>query len=327
MNTTRHTRYITHYATAKAPADPEPQEMGSNPAAADLTVALIPAPAGSGGSSSSAVVQPRRNAYSVLQLVRALFYGAPAIPVLEDGHPAGAEERQLAAIQGRVRGVVVGTMNTYLRACGRIPMLCPEASLLDLNAGAALAPPERGGGGVPVTCAYCHRVFCIGVYEVPWLNPPPGHVFPELPAPAAASVVTPPAVVPYNVVVVGGALPGPSNRATTPVAVLQVCSNPRHFMVRLGRLRMPNNATSLVWRRPSSLGIVPAVVVSGAAGSGRLQRRHAAATAAPPLEAASNSAGGGANRDFVMPGDEGMVQLSLRQNHHDPLKLTLGWRR
>ncbi|CAN6233711.1 unnamed protein product [Urochloa humidicola] len=295
--------------------------MGSNPAATDLTVALIPAPAGS-GSSSSTVAQLRRNAYSVLQLVRALFYGAPAIPVLEDGHPAGPEERYLAAIQGRVRGVVAGTMNTYLRACGRIPMLCPQASLLDLNAaGAALAPPpERGGGGVPVTCAYCHRVFCIGVYEVPWLNPPPDHVYPELPAPAAASLVTPPAVVPlYNVVGGGGALPGP-----------KVCSNPRHFMVRLGRLRVPNNATSLVWRRPSSLGVVPAVVVGGAAGSGRLQpRRAAAAAAAPPLEAASTSAsaGGGANRDFVMPGDEGMVQLSLRQNHHYPLNLTLGWRR
>ncbi|CAL5019217.1 unnamed protein product [Urochloa decumbens] len=298
--------------------------MGSNPAAADMTVALIPAPTGS-SSSLSAVVRPRRNAYSVLQLVRALFYGAPAIPVLEDGHPAGADERQLAAVQGRVRAVVAGTMNSYLSACGRIPMLCPKGSLLDLNAaaGALAPPPERGG--VPVICPYCNRMFCIGVYEVPWLNPPPGRVFPELPAPAAAGFVSPPALEPmyYG----GGAGPGPSSRATSVVvAVLQVCSNPRHFMVRLGRLmRLPRNGTSLVWRHPSSLGVVPSFVVGGG-GGGRLQRRRATAPARPLDKASTSSSAGGANRNFVLPGDESMVQLTLRQNRHDPLQLTLGWR-
>ncbi|CAN6280197.1 unnamed protein product [Urochloa humidicola] len=302
--------------------------MGSN----DLTVALVPATAASGvgsSSSSSAVVRPWRNAYSVLQLVRALFYGAPAIPLLEDGYPAGAEERQLAAVQGRVRGVVAGTMNSYLRTCGRIPMLCPEASLLDLNAALAPPPEHGGGGGVPVTCGYCNRVFCIGVYEVPWLNPPPGHIFPELPEPAAAGFVTPPAVGPllYGGVGGGGAiLPGPSGMATPPVTQLQVCSNPRHFMVRVGRMRSPNNATLLMWRRPSSLGVVPAVAVGGAAAGGRLQRRRAIAARPLALDEPTSGAGSGTSRNFVMPGDEGMVQLTLRHNQHDPLKLTLGWR-
>ncbi|RCV08060.1 hypothetical protein SEVIR_1G301400v4 [Setaria viridis] len=308
--------------------------MGSNPAAADLTIALIPAagdlpvapiPGLAGSSSSSAAVQPRRNAYSVFQVLRALVYGAPVIAVLEDGYPAGAEERQRLAVRGRVRGLVVGTMNSYLRACGRIPMVCPEDSF-DLNAAAAappndtqLPPPVRGGGGFPLICAYCNCGFCFGVYEVPWLIPPPGYVCAELPVPATADLVALPAVEPlYG----RGALPGPSS-ATPPVAArLLVCSNQHHFMVAMSMLRLARRAPSLVWRRPSSLGVLPAVV--GGAGGGSLQQRRRA-TARPAAEPRASSAGASSSRNLVMPGDEDMVQLSLRHNHN-PLNLSLGWR-
>ena len=179
----------------------------SKPAPAELTVALIPALDGSvsgpssaplalaaSSSSPSALVQPGRRTYSILQVVCAMFHGAPAIPLLEDGHPSGAEEAPRLASRGRVRGVVVGTASSYLRACGRIPMVFPEGSL-DLNAAAvAQPPPERGLLPVPVTCAHCSRGFCFGVYEVPCLMPPPGYTYPEPPVPATADLLAPPPV-------------------------------------------------------------------------------------------------------------------------------------
>ncbi|PAN07902.1 hypothetical protein PAHAL_1G371500 [Panicum hallii] len=258
--------------------------MSSNPAPAEVTVALIRALDGSGSRCSpSALVQPgRRTAYSVLQVVRAMFHGAPAIPLLEDGHPAGAEEALRLASRGRVRGLVVGTMSSYLRACGRIPLVFPEGSL-DLNAAVAQPPPERGVLPLPVICAHCNRGFCFGVYDVPSLIPPPGYPYPEPPVPATADLLAPP-----------------------PVSVLLVCSNPHHFMVGMGMLRLPHDAPSLVWRRrPSSLGILPTAVVP---------------PSAPPP---GPSASAGAKRKFVTPGDEDMVQLSLRHKY-DPLALTLG---
>ncbi|KAG2653485.1 hypothetical protein PVAP13_1NG459100 [Panicum virgatum] len=220
-----------------------------------------------------------------------MFHGAPAIPLLEDGHPAGAEEALRLASRGRVRGLVVGTANSYLRSCGRIPMVFPEGSL-DLNAAVAQPPPERGLLPVPVTCAHCSRGFCFGVYEVPCLMPPPGYTYPEPPVPATADLLAPP-----------------------PVAVLLTCtcSNQHHFMVSMGMLRLPHDAPSLVWRRrPSSLG------VAGGAGGG-VQRR-ATVPAPPPGPSAS---AGSKRKNIVMPGDEDMVRLSLRYKH-DPLALTLG---
>ncbi|KAG2661050.1 hypothetical protein PVAP13_1KG478300 [Panicum virgatum] len=278
----------------------------SKPAPAELTVALIPALGGSvsgpssaplalaaSSSSPSAPVQPvRRTTYSVLQVVCAMFHGAPAIPLLEDGHPSGAEEAPRLASRGRVRGVVVGTASSYLRACGRIPMVFPEGSL-DLNAAAvAQPPPERGLLPVPVICAQCNRGFCFGVYEVPCLMPPPGYTYPEPPVAATADLL-----------------------ARRPaVAVLLACSNRHHFMVTMGMLRLPHDAPSLVWRRrPSSLGVV------GSAGGG-VQQRHVTVPPPPPGPSAST---GSKRKNFEMPGDEDMVRLSLRYKH-DPLALTLG---
>lgn len=307
----------------------EQEEMGSNSAAADLTIALIPTAGGpvapiplrlAGSSSSSAALRPRRNVYSVFQVLRALVYGAPFIAVLGDGQPAGGEERQLLVVRGRVRGVAVGTINSYLRACGRIPMVCPEDSF-DLNAAAALSPPVRGGGGrFPVICAYCNCGFCFGVYEVPWLIPPPGYTCPELPVPPTPDLVALPAVEPlYSR---RGALQGPSSSTTPPVARLLVCSNRHHFMVSMCMLRLARGSPWLVWRRPSSMGVLPAVV--GGAGGGILQQRRRA-TARPAAEPRASSSGASSSRNLVIPGDEDMVQLSLRHNHN-PLNLSLGWR-
>ncbi|KAF8643096.1 hypothetical protein HU200_066968 [Digitaria exilis] len=218
--------------------------MTSRPSDTDLTVALILALVTSGPSSSSSsptMVHPRR--YSILHVILAMFHGAPAIPVLEDGHPAGAEESLWMATRGRVRGVVVGTMDIYLRFCGRIPMLCPDG-LFDLNA--AMEPPLPVRGDPPVICAYCNCEFCFGVYEVPFAIPPRGLVYPE----TLANV--PPAV---------------TAGVATSAPVRLVCSNRHHFLVGMAMLRQPADAPSLVWRRPSSLGVVPAAV-SGSGGAG-----------------------------------------------------------
>ena len=74
-----------------------------------------------------------------------------------------------AASRGRVRGVVVGTASSYLRACGRIPMVFPEGSL-DLNAAVAPQPsPECGLLPVPVTCAHCNHGAASGAVGLRWL--------------------------------------------------------------------------------------------------------------------------------------------------------------
>ncbi|OEL13637.1 hypothetical protein BAE44_0025344 [Dichanthelium oligosanthes] len=260
--------------------------MARRPAAADVRIALIPALAGSGSGSSSAPVQPVGKTYSVWQVVHAMYYGVPAIPVLEDGHPAGgAVELVWQAAQGRVRGVVVGTMNTYLRACGRIPEVYPEGCSWDLNtalvAHASQPQPERGH---PLICAHCNFAFCFGVHEAPWLIPPLRMFFPDPPVPATADLVTPPPVRPLyaNRAVQG---PGASPQ-------LVVCSNMHHFMVAMGMLKLPHDAPSLVWRRPFSLGVLPTALGS----AGGSLRRYAPA----PLT----------NANSVVPGDdEYMLQL------------------
>ncbi|XP_062217811.1 uncharacterized protein LOC133918062 [Phragmites australis] len=287
---------------------------GKKPAAADVTIAVVLRPACS-SSSSSAPALPRQT-WSALQVVQGIVYGAPVLPVLENGCPAGAGEMLRLVAEGNVHGVVVGTTNSHLRSSGRIPMICP-GGFIDLN---AMAPDvgEPQAERLPVICAYCNCAFCFGEYEVSILSPPPGYIYPKPPVPVTADLLTPP---PVGALYVDGGLLAPG---TTPVPLV-VCSDLHHFMVAMGMLKLPRGAPSLVWRRPTTLGVLP---ISVGATGGSLQHEEPApggsssvprAPAPPPNE----SSCAGARWKFVMPGHEDMVRLTLARRSYLDLDLNL----
>ncbi|KAJ1280724.1 hypothetical protein BS78_04G254600 [Paspalum vaginatum] len=277
-------------------------------ASADVT--MIPAPADSSSSSSAPPPPPPQpmitRFYTVWQVLLAMFHGAPAIPVGEDGSPAAVEGVRMQMLEGRIRAAAVGTMNSFLQACGRIPMICPQGPL-DLNVlgteDTQLPPP---GSGYPVICAYCNCTFCFSKYDVPRLTLPPGFAFLEpRPVLATANLLAPPPVGPLLY----------SDGPGAPPVRLLVCSDRHHFKVSMGMLKLPRNAPSVVWKRP--LGVLPTAVRSPEAGGHLRDEATAAGGGSSGLHAAAPNDAGDWN--FVAPGDEEMVQLTL----HDPLRLSL----